>query len=83
MVIPGGFLTIELRIASYLSLFMAKVASCVLDTSYELQIITRRTSYFLHTSYELLFFHELRVTFKYEVETTIHCTNYELLFTCK
>ena len=77
MVISGVFLTIELRVASLDSLFIARVTtSCALDKSYELQIATRLTSYFCMrvgsyfsllflTSYYLL--QELRVTFYMQV----------------
>ena len=50
-----GFLTNELRVASYELLFIARVTTYFLDTSYELLLIARVPSYFLHTSYELLF----------------------------
>ena len=36
-------------------IFIARVTSYFLHTSYELLFIARLTSYFIHTSYELLF----------------------------
>ena len=53
-------------------IFIARVTSYFLHTSYELLFIARVTSYFLHTSYELLLLHKLRVI--------VYCTSYELLF---
>ena len=53
-------------------IFIARVKSYFLHTSYELLFITRVTSYFLDTSYELLF--------NPQVTSNFYCTSDELLF---
>ena len=57
----------ELRI-----IFVERVMSYFLHTSYELLFIARVTSYFSHTIYELLFIPP--------VTSYFYCTSYELLF---
>ena len=65
--VASVFLTNELRVISY------ELRVAIYCMSYELLFIARVTSYFLHTSYELLLIaQELRVNFYVRV------TSYEL-----
>ena len=69
------------RVTSY-ELRVNILTSCVYWMNYELRFIfiTQVTSYFLHTSYELLFI--TRVTsycLLHELRVIVYCTSYELL----
>ena len=68
-ILINSYELISLRVA-----FMARV------TSYNLFLTAPVTCYFLHTSYELLLFRELRVTFIPWITSYFYCTSCKLLF---